>query len=494
MDSLELGQLSTAVLNKPAQTPAIEFGGRWFTWGEMQRVAHVVTELIQASGAAPNAKLVLVARNRPSAIAAYLGLLERQHSFRLVYPFQSAPAMAREIDAIRPAVVLAAADTFSEEIHSLLARRGIAGIGLGESDATAVPGLQRSTIAAPTSDEPYVEIHTSGTTGAPKPFALNYRTIAHHIVGGRLTPSSAGDHPDALPPILMYFPVGNITGLHATIAPLLRGQKGVLLDRFSVAGWHDHLVRYRPVAGGLPPSGVQMVLDADLPKADFACLKMIGSGSAPLDPSVQQAFEERYGVPIFLAYGATEFGGPVTSMTPALLQQWGAAKSGTVGKPLPGAQLRVVDAETLLPVGVGVQGILEVISPRFGPEWIRTADLAHIDSDGFLFLHGRADGAIMRGGFKVLPETIERALVLHPAIAAAGVVGITDSRLGQVPAAAIQARAGVEKPGFAELEQHLRTHLPATHIPVHWRHVEELPRTASFKISIPALQALFDPA
>ena len=131
-------------------------------------------------------------------------------------------------------------------------------------------------------------------------------------------------------------------------------------------------------------------------------------------------------------------------------------------------------------------------SPKMGPDWIRTSDIAVIDEDAFLFHRGRADGAIMRGGFKMLPETIEHALLLHPAISAAGVVGLPDKRLGQVPAAAIQLKQGAEPPTEAALESHLRGHVYATHIPVAWRFVPELPRTVSLKIDRLALRQLFE--
>jgi acyl-coenzyme A synthetase/AMP-(fatty) acid ligase len=127
-----------------------------------------------------------------------------------------------------------------------------------------------------------------------------------------------------------------------------------------------------------------------------------------------------------------------------------------------------------------------------GPEWIRTSDIALIDEDGFMYHRGRADGAIMRGGFKLLPETIERALLLHAAISAVAVLGLPDQRLGQVPAAAVQLKPGVDRPGVAALEAHLRAHVYATHIPVAWRIVEELPRTPSLKIDRPAVRRLFD--
>ncbi|MGC1506914.1 class I adenylate-forming enzyme family protein [Ketobacter sp.] len=492
MGSEGLHKLSATVLNQNPEDQAIEFEKQWYTWGDLRRIAGMVTELIAACGAAPDTKIVLVAKNRPSAIAAYLGLMEKRFTFRLVYPFQSSTSMAREIEQINPSVVIAADETFNSEITKALKSAGIAGIALSQRGAKQVPGLERSLNPTTGYPAPFIEIHTSGTTGAPKPFEFDYETIAKHIVGGRRTPSSEGDNPRALPPILMYFPTGNITGLHATIAPLLRGQRGVLLDRFNIEGWHDHLKRYQPPAGGLPPAGVQMVLDADLPREDFACLKMIGSGSAPLDPGVQSAFEARYGVPILLAYGATEFGGPVAGMSPEMYAEWGSRKTGSVGKPYPGARFRVIDAESNEELPPGETGILEVVSPRMGTHWIRTSDIGYVDEDGFIFLCGRADGAIMRGGFKVLPETIETALLLHSAVSAAGVIGIPDHRLGQVPAAAIELKAGATTPSFEELEQHLREHIAATHIPVKWKFVSELPRTASYKVHQPTLRSLFE--
>ena len=127
-----------------------------------------------------------------------------------------------------------------------------------------------------------------------------------------------------------------------------------------------------------------------------------------------------------------------------------------------------------------------------GPGWIRTSDVAVIDVDGFLFYRGRADGAIIRGGFKLLPDTIERALGLHAAVLLAAATGIPDKRLGQVPAVVIQLKPGMETPTIAELERHLRNHLEATHIPVVWRFVATPPYTAMMKVDRVALRRLFD--
>ena len=292
-------------------------------------------------------------------------------------------------------------------------------------------------------------------------------------------------------PALLYYPLGNISGLFSILPALLNGHKLIVQDRFTVQGWRDYIVRYRPAASGTPAAAVQMILDADVSKEDLASLQFFSTGAAPLDPRVQQAFEERYGIPVLLSYGATEFGGPVCAMSPDLYAEFGKAKFGSVGKPFGGAQIRIVDPETNAVLGAGEEGLLEVISPKMGPNWIHTSDMGVLDEDGFLFLRGRADGAIMRGGFKIVPETIQEALLGHPAISAASVVGVPDRRLGQVPGAAIQLKPGAEAPSFAELETFLRQLVLATYIPVYWMYVDELPKTVSLKVDRPAVIKLF---
>jgi long-chain acyl-CoA synthetase len=490
----ELQQLSARALAREASLPAIEFEKCWITWGEMRQVADRVVKLLDDSGVDARAPIAFVPRNRPSAIAALLALIANARCVRMIYAFQSATALARDVSRIKPAVLIAAAEDFSPELRSTLQAEGTAAIALSEMDATALPGLERASCAVDlqTPTQPQIEILTSGTTGPPKQFAISYDLIAKHMVGMTVVPSAAEADLSQLPPTLFFMPLGNISGIYSTLPPLLKGQRAVLLDRFSVAGWHDHILRFRPTVSGLPPAGVQMVLDANIPPADLACIKVIGTGAAALDPTSHRAFEERYGIAILLSYGATEFGGPVTAMTADLHAKWGKQKLGSVGRALPGAQLRVIDPNTGEVLPPGKEGILEVVSPRIGPDWIRTSDIAVIDEDGFMFHRGRADGAIMRGGFKLLPETIERALLLHDAISAAGVVGVTDKRLGQVPAAAVQIKPGVTQPSIAELEGHLREHIFATHIPVVWRFVEALPTTPSLKLDRPALRRLLE--
>ena len=197
---------------------------------------------------------------------------------------------------------------------------------------------------------------------------------------------------------------------------------------------------------GVQPAVIRMLLDADVPKEDLASLEFLISASGPLDPETRDEFEAHYGIPVKLAYGATEFAGSLCAWTPEMDREFGASKRNSVGRALPDTGLRIVDQDTGAELPVGERGLLEAKITSISEDWIRTTDIASIDEDGFVTLHGRADGAINRGGFKILPETVRRVLISHPAVRDACVVGVPDARLGQVPFAAIEAVPGEPVP------------------------------------------------
>jgi long-chain acyl-CoA synthetase len=488
-----LEEMAAAALRREGSCAALEFGQRPYSWGYLRTLARQVQALLDEVGVERGAPIAFIARNRPSAAAALLALIEQGHPIRMVFPFQSSSSIAQQLDRLQPAAAVIMAEDDSEELRSVLRERGLAVIVLGERDAQTVAGSKRCSTKWDNAPAP-AEIHilTSGTTGPPKQFPVSYALIANHIVGGMTipkTPANVGG--ETIPPLLFY-PIGNITGLSTIIQGLMCGNPFILLDRFDLDEAMNYLRRYRPMAFHLPPAAVQMVLDAGIPSADFASVRWIPTGAAPLNPDVQRAFETRYGIPILSSYGATEFAGAACAMTPELYEEFGDAKFGSIGRPMPGIQIRIVDPETGAVLPSGNEGIIEAKVARLGPDWIRTADLAAMDDDGFLFHRGRADGAIMRGGFKLLPETIEAALLQHEAVAAAAVVGIPDRRLGHVPAAVIELKSGVSTPAIAELERHARDRLLSTHVPAAWRFVDELPKNPSFKIDRGAIGRLFD--
>jgi long-chain acyl-CoA synthetase len=489
-----LAEMVRRALARNPHRPAIEFEGVWHSWGELSRQADRVTDLLQASCINDDAPVAFVPRNRPSSIATLLALLATGRTVRMIYSFQSAEAIARDIVRLTPAAVIVDAMDLAAPIVETLAMQGMAGIVLDACEINAMQGAERASgdnLSKRGPDDPLIEILTSGTTGPPKQFPIRHQMIADSFIARNALDARPQEESAELPPALLYFPLGNISGIYSTVPTLVRGQRACLLDRFSIAQWHAYVVRHRPVQTGVPPAAMRALLDADIPAEDLASIKIMGAGAAPLDPSLQRAFEERYGIPILISYGATEFGGPVCAWSAELHAEWGSSKLGSVGRPIHGAQIRIVDPENGKPVDVGAEGRLEVISPRIGHDWIKTADIGMLDEDGFLFLRGRADGAIIRGGFKILPETIERALLAHETVVQVAIVDVPDSRLGQVPAAAVQLGSNPAADPAATLEKHLRSLLPATHIPVHWHFAEALPYNASMKIDRPAIRHIF---
>jgi acyl-CoA synthetase (AMP-forming)/AMP-acid ligase II len=248
---------------------------------------------------------------------------------------------------------------------------------------------------------------------------------------------------------------------------------------------------YRPRAASLVPAALRMVLHADLPRADLESIQAVVSGTAPLSPDDADAFTEKYGIPVLTSYAATEFGGGVAGWTLAEHGKYWHAKRGSVGRAHPDSQLRVVD-DNGEPLGADQPGVLQVKPGQLGPsaDWIRTTDLARIDADGFIWILGRADQAIIRGGFKVIPDDVRAALESHPAVAGAAVVGIHDGRLGETPGAVVELLAG-HSATPEELVEFLSGRLARYEIPTAIRIVGTIQRTPSGKPDLAAVRATF---
>jgi acyl-CoA synthetase (AMP-forming)/AMP-acid ligase II len=226
-----------------------------------------------------------------------------------------------------------------------------------------------------------------------------------------------------------------------------------------------------------------MVLQAGVPAETFDSVRAVGSGTAPLPPELEEEFEERYGIPVLSTYGATEFAGAIAGWGLRDKQQWGPSKRGSVGRAHHGIELRIVDPDTGDVLPAGQTGLLEARGgqlPGGESAWLRTTDLAALDDDQFLFIRGRADDAINRGGFKIPPSVIEDALATHPAVDEVSAVALPDARLGQVPAAAVTLLSPATE---EELMQYLASRLTGYQRPVAIKVVDQLPRTPSLKIS-----------
>ncbi|ABQ68429.1 AMP-dependent synthetase and ligase [Rhizorhabdus wittichii RW1] len=463
--------------------PAIEFRGRWVNWQEVGRFADRLDTLLAEAGVAPDARIGLVARNRASHAAAMLALLAARRSISLVHPFLPAAALAAEVERLGAAALIADAEDWPPIAESC-ARIGCAGIALGEEPFLPRPvdGLEHATIVQAAHDG-VIEILSSGTTGPPKRLPLPL-----HVLQRAVDSAPEGESADGPPPQINVWPLSGVGGLSLLAASGAQGAPLVLIEKFTAEALADAVRRHRPPMLGLPPAAIRMMLDADIPRAHLASVTAIYGGSAPLDPDIQERFERQYGIPIHWGLGATEFCGTIVRWTPAMRRAVGDAKRGSVGLPMPGVELRVIDPDDGSSIEDGREGLMQVRCPAIRPDWVATTDLIRIDADGYVYHLGRHDGAIMRGGFKIMPERVADALREHRAVRDAAVVGLPDERLGAVPAAMIELHDGAQA-DEAALLAHLRERLPSTHMPVRIAVADELPRTPSLKVSLAAVRA-----
>jgi long-chain acyl-CoA synthetase len=475
------------------QAPCLEFDGHWFTGTDVTGWIDAISARLREAGVDEHAPIGLVVRNRPVLAAATVGLLAAGRWVSMIYSFQSPESIARDIATLGLAAIVADPEDWSAPVVAAAAQAGSAGVAVGlvPPQVALVNGLTRVDDGrehARADGAVGLHVLTSGTTGLPKrqriPAHVLERTV-FSVTGGQASPDE--------PPELMYWPMGGIGGVCQLITGIYVGKRIALLEKFSVGEWVRVVKQYGIRRCGVQPAVVRMLLDADLPAEDIASLEFIVSASGPLDPEVRDAFEQRYRIPLLLAYGATEFAGSVCTWTPELYHEFGAVKRASSGRVLPDTEVRIVDPDTGAHLGADAQGLLEARIPSIDPDWIRTTDLASVDADGFITLHGRSDGAINRGGFKILPETVRRVLISHPSVRDACVVGVSEDRLGEVPFAAVEPVAGAVTPTEDELKDLVREALPSHHVPVAVVIVDDLPRNPSMKVSLREVKALYQP-
>jgi long-chain acyl-CoA synthetase len=468
-----LSQRITDVLELQPDAAAIEYDGRWSTWRQIAGLANRIASIGKS-------EVGMLLRNRPAQVAALLGVLIGGGTVVTINPSRGDDRTRADIAALDLPVVIGAPDDLTSLVPDGTITVPIPALHATPQMPSPRPG--RAGVA--------VRMLTSGTTGPPKRIDLTYDMLARSVIG---------PEPDHSPPptelrhgvAIVNAPMVHIGGVFRVLQCVCEARPFALLDRFELDQWADAVRRHRPRAVSLVPAALRMVLHSDLTRDDLASIRAVTSGTAPLSSDDADAFTAKFGIPVLTSYAATEFGGGVAGWTLADYQKYWHDKHGSVGRPSLGAQLRVVDDEGA-PLGPDQAGLLEVKPGQLGllAEWMRTTDLARIDADGFLWILGRADQAIIRGGFKVIPDDVRTALEGHPAVRGAAVVGRPDDRLGETPVAMVELRAAasVDAPALVDF---LRTRLARYEIPTDIAIVGQIPRTPSGKADLGAVREFF---
>ncbi|MFI5507612.1 class I adenylate-forming enzyme family protein [Mycobacterium sp. NPDC051804] len=357
----------------------------------------------------------------------------------------------------------------------------------------------------PSSDQPTDPRHydadvallqfTSGTTGPPKPVPLRHATVLDLI--DRLLAKLRGARPASVtakrPPMPNLVPLSLSlwAGIYQVLFAFRAGSGVVLMDRFSPSDFAALVQRHQLRSTVLPPAALTMVLH-DEAVIDLSPLKIVRSITAPLSPVQAGRFRDKFGVIVLNSYGQTELGGEVVGWSAADAREWGETKLGSVGRPLPGIDVTIVDDEVMVRTPTtAARKIDGAFLDRLTDDgWFHTGDLGWFDDDGFLWLDGRVSDMINRGGLKVFPGTVEDVLLAADGVREAAVVGVPDERLGEVPWAFV-ARLDPE-PTEADLIAWCRERLTPYRVPVRIVFVDQLPRNDVGKVVKRQLAAMAD--
>ncbi|MGD1239381.1 class I adenylate-forming enzyme family protein [Mycobacterium seoulense] len=386
------------------------------------------------------------------------------------------------------------------ELHGLLTNAGCADAAVaGEPSADRLreagapmvltgddllEGLGSAAPHADDADRDALVLFTSGTTGLPKAVGITGRQLSRRITG-----MAAPFRADAKPSVgMMCVPFFHVGGALGTLGGLYSGNTSVLQRRFDAGEWLRLVSEHRVTTTFLVPTMLQRILDhPDFGDADLSSLVAIayGAAAAPVN-LVRRAMAALPHVAFANVFGQTETLGAYTTLMPA--DHRDPARAGSVGRPLPGVDVRVVDPATGEDVEPGGVGELWVNSAQNVTEgWLRTGDLARQDADGYLFPSGRLSDTINRGGEKFGPIEIEEALRSHPAVRDVAVAGIGDDELGQRVGVAVVACAPVT---LDQLRSHCRELIANFKLPERLILVDSIPYSSTGKVNRRQLAAL----
>ncbi|MBZ0131175.1 MAG: AMP-binding protein, partial [Rhodocyclaceae bacterium] len=305
---------------------------------------------------------------------------------------------------------------------------------------------------------------------------------------------------------------GWVTGTsYGIIAPLLHGVTSIVdAAEFDAERWYRILAEQKVSVWYTAPTAIRMLMKAGAEvarKHAYPQLRFIASVGEPLNPEAVWWGKEVLGLPIHDNWWQTETGGIMIANTPAF-----DIKPGSMGRPLPGIEAAIVkkDAEgKVSPVGTAdTEGELalkagwpsmllgylnneERYRKCFAGEWYLSGDLARRDADGYYWFVGRADDVIKSAGHLIGPFEVESALMEHPAVAEAGVIGKPDETVGEVVKAFVSLKKGFAASDALRLELlgHARKKLGAAVAPKEIDFLPTLPRTRSGKIMRRLLKA-----
>ncbi|MFP5019671.1 AMP-binding protein [Pseudonocardia phyllosphaerae] len=512
--------ITRAAADRPAHEAIRDLSGAdpiSLTWADVDAAVSAEAARLRTAGVSPGDRVAVSLPDGAAFCVALLGAVRADAAVVPVGP-RSVP---RELDAVlgqaSPSVVVADAD----DRAAADAAAAVGATLLAPPDPSAVPPAAPAGAAAadPESADPEaiaLIVFTSGTTGRPRGVCLSHRALlANRDQAAALRPAPV----TAVDRVLLALPLFHVYGLAAGLLQVCRAAATVVLTgRFDPGRTLDAVARERVSVIAGVPSMFRMLLDTgdgDDLRAALAGVRLCTSGGAPLPSGWLAAFRSATGLELHEGYGLSEAGPVVTTNDLGR-----PAKPGSVGRPLPGVELRLVDADgrplataddaAPEPEGAGDDlfdgsdpsgdtGLIALRGPNLfsgywpdldgGPDadgWFRTADVGYLDADGDLHLVDRSSDLVIVNGFNVYPREVEQVIAELDGVAEVAVVGIPDDRTGAAVKAVVVAGDG-DGSTEEQVREHCAARLARFKRPTVVSFADELPRTPTGKIARRAL-------
>ena len=484
--------LAAIIEPHPNDVVALVNRGRSTTYGELRDQVGALRGALAGLGLAPGDRVAIVCGNNGYFVTAYLAILGAGLVAVPLNPASPSKELQRELAAVgvRAAVV------------GPTGRASFDGIDPAQVPSLDfriyvddLPAAEPTPIVDRGDDELAVLMFTSGTAGSPKAAMLTHGNLLSNLQQMQAQAARAQNEKDVT---LGVLPLFHIFGLNVVLGlALYVGARVVLIERFDPTSAIEAISRHGvTVVPGAPPMWAAWAASPEAARDAFATVRIAASGAAKLSLDVAERCEQRFGITIAEGYGLTEASPVVTSSTGI------AAKPGSIGVPIPGVRLRLVDSagEDVL---VGDAGELwvkganvfkgywndpEATARALTPDgWLRTGDIGVVDDDGALYLVDRAKDLIIVSGFNVYPAEVEHVLLLHPAVESCAVVGVAHPHTGE----SVKAYVVLAPGQFVEEDSLIAfcaEHLARYKCPDKVMFVDELPLGAGGKVLRRALR------
>lgn len=482
--------------------PAVRWQAREITYAELDRRVDAAASALARLGVERDERVAVLLGNTPAFLEAFLGTLRAGGTIVPLNPFLTAVEVREVLEDCAPRVLVAAEAAWST-VESLVPDLGLIGVDhvvtAGSSGPlTGADHVWRDLLDSSdgAGDEPdrrpddiAALVYTSGTTGRPKGAMLTRANLAANqdqVLATRLGVTEEDV-------ILGVLPMFHIYAMNVALGTAVRvGATIVLVERFDPLRTLEDVAEHRvTVLLGAPPMYLAWLNTPGASELDLSSVRIAVSGAAPLPAGVLERFREDFGITIWEGYGLTEAAPAVTSNAMA-----GEVRPGAVGLPLPDVELRLVD-DAGHDVRPGDPGEVWVRGPNVfagywrdeeatrealtDDGWLRTGDVGVRDEDGFLRLVDRKRDLVIVSGFNVYPREVERALMDHPEVDAAAVVGEPHPYTGEAVKAFVVPRTGVDL-SEDEVVAWARGRLARYKCPEVVRIVDQLPYTATGKV------------